>query len=234
MGDHFGPPKTGPISGPNFGPIFGSKYSKNRILGAKVGNHHWPPRNVVLDFQNSLCPTISIWTNVGTTPMHYWAKKCAALWSNVVESIFSGTQPKCSLLLVCFGQNLSKVTNYLQWAKCCRGNLGGKRPLFINMDETSISFHYGQQKGLVVSKHSLPPNRKHKKETVKTEDAKARRMFPFLHFLHMTQQFSQSSPRSSSGTSTSLLPNFSRSSLHIFQKVFFYGAKSPLGIMLYS
>jgi hypothetical protein len=41
------------------------------------------------------------------------------------------------------------------------------------MDETSICFHYGQQKGLVVSKHSLPPNRKHKKETVKTEDAKA-------------------------------------------------------------
>lgn len=90
-----------------------------------------------------------------------------------MESVFSGTQPKCSLLLVCFGQNLSKVTNYLQWAKCCRGNLGGKRPLFTNMDETSISFHYGQQKGLVVWKHSLPPNRKHKKETVKTEDAKA-------------------------------------------------------------
>lgn len=90
-----------------------------------------------------------------------------------MESVFSGTQPKCSLLLVCFGQNLSKVTNYLQWAKCCRGNLGGKRPLFTNMDETSISFHYGQQKGLVVWKHSLPPNRKHKTETVKTEDAKA-------------------------------------------------------------
>jgi hypothetical protein len=45
---------------------------------------------------------------------------------------------------------VSKVASYLQWAKCCRGNLSGKRPLFINMDETSFTFHYGKQKGLVV------------------------------------------------------------------------------------
>lgn len=45
---------------------------------------------------------------------------------------------------------VSKVATYLQWAKCCRGNLSGKRPLFINMDETAFTFHYGKQKGLVV------------------------------------------------------------------------------------
>ena len=45
---------------------------------------------------------------------------------------------------------VSKVASYLQWAKCCRGNLSGKRPLFINMDETSFTFHYGKEKGLVV------------------------------------------------------------------------------------
>jgi hypothetical protein len=49
------------------------------------------------------------------------------------------------------------------------------------MDETSISFHYGRQKGLVVSQHSLPPNKKHKKETVKNEDAKAH--ISFLAFI---------------------------------------------------
>ena len=35
MGDHFGPPKIGPIPGPNFGPIFGSKSAKNRVLGGQ-------------------------------------------------------------------------------------------------------------------------------------------------------------------------------------------------------
>ena len=45
---------------------------------------------------------------------------------------------------------VSKVASYLQWAKCCRDNLSGKRRLFINMDETSSTFHYCQQKGLVV------------------------------------------------------------------------------------
>ena len=81
--------------------------------------------------------------------------------------------------------SMSKVVSYLQWAKCCRDNLGGKKPLFINMDETSISFHYGRQKGLVVSRHHLPPDRTHNKETVKTEDAKAHISF-LAFFTHET------------------------------------------------
>ena len=73
--------------------------------------------------------------------------------------------------------SMSKVASYLQWAKCCRNNLGGKKPLFINMDETSVSFHYGRQKGLVVSRHYLPPNWKHKKEFM-SHDTHRLKMLP--------------------------------------------------------
>jgi len=69
----------------------------------------------------------------------------------------------------------------MQWAKSAADNLAGKKPLFVNMDETSISFHYGKQRGLVVSKHVLPPGKSHKKETVKNDDAKAH--LSYLTFL---------------------------------------------------
>lgn len=48
----------------------------------------------------------------------------------------------------------------------------GKIPLFINMDETSVAYNYGKAKGLVVAKHALPPGKSHRKEPIKSSDAR--------------------------------------------------------------
>lgn len=63
MGDHFGPLKLVPFLAPTLVPFLVPNIQKIEFWGPKLGT------NVVLDFQNSLCPTISIWTDVGTTPM---------------------------------------------------------------------------------------------------------------------------------------------------------------------
>ena len=71
----------------------------------------------------------------------------------------------------------------MQWAKCARtaASNEGKIPLFINMDETSVGYNYGKGKGLVVSKHVLPPGRKHRREPVNTSDTKTH--ISFLAFV---------------------------------------------------
>ena len=49
------------------------------------------------------------------------------------------------------------------------------------MDETSVAYSYGRGKGLVVSKHALPPGRAHRKEPVNRSDAKTH--ISFLAFI---------------------------------------------------
>ena len=82
-----------------------------------------------------------------------------------------------------FQELSSKVSSYVQWAKCARAaaNDKGKLPLFINMDETAISYCYGNGKGLVVSKHVLPSGKFHKKAPAKTSDHKTH--ISFLAFV---------------------------------------------------
>ena len=77
----------------------------------------------------------------------------------------------------------NKVTAFLQWAKCIRhrATSSAKTPLYINMDETSVSYNYGRGKGLIVSQRSLPPGKRHRKEPVSAQDAKAH--ISFLAFL---------------------------------------------------
>jgi hypothetical protein len=75
----------------------------------------------------------------------------------------------------------SQVKAFLQWAKAARLETGGKMPLFVNMDETSVAMHFGRQRGLVVRQRSLPPGKAHKKEHVTSGDAKAN--ISFLAFM---------------------------------------------------
>ena len=99
------------------------------------GPHFWiqflpPPK----DFWPSLCCNFCV-TRVGSFLCNE---------SSLNHTNYLRFKSSCAVPAV------SKVASYLQWTKCCRGNLSGKRPLFINMDETSFTFHYGKQKGLVV------------------------------------------------------------------------------------
>ena len=99
------------------------------------GPHFWiqflpPPK----DFWPSLCCNFCV-TRVGSFLCNE---------SSLNHTNYLRFKSSCAVPAV------SKVASYLQWAKCCRDNLSGKRPLFINMDETSFTFHYGKQKGLVV------------------------------------------------------------------------------------
>ena len=75
------------------------------------------------------------------------------------------------------------MTSFLQWAKCVRSSAldKGKIPLFINMDETAVSYNYGNGKGLVVSKHVLPPGKSHSKEPINPRDRKTN--VSFLAFI---------------------------------------------------
>jgi hypothetical protein len=77
----------------------------------------------------------------------------------------------------------AKATSFLQWAKCVREAAlkNGKIPLFVNMDETSVSYNYGKGKGLVISKDALPPGKSHRKEPVSSSDAKSH--VSFLAFI---------------------------------------------------
>ena len=76
------------------------------------------------------------------------------------------------LSLSFFGQDRAKVKAFLQWVHLA-GSGTTKIPLYINMDETSLCFNYGRRRGLLVSKRALPPNRKYRKEQVKSGDLKA-------------------------------------------------------------
>jgi hypothetical protein len=80
----------------------------------------------------------------------------------------------------CLQRSHSKVLSFLQWAKIARCH-GGKIPLFVNMDETSMKLNYGRQRGLLVRKRALPPGKKHRKEKMSASDAKAN--VSFLAFL---------------------------------------------------
>ena len=69
-------------------------------------------------------------------------------------------------------QNAPKVKAFLQWAQLAR-SATAKIPLYINLDETSLCLCNGRRRGLLVSKRALPPNRKHRREQVKSGDTKA-------------------------------------------------------------
>lgn len=71
----------------------------------------------------------------------------------------------------------AEVGAFVQWAKCVRSDSGEKAPLYINMDETSVAFHFGKQRGFVIRKRSLPPGKAHRKEKRTTGDAKANMSF---------------------------------------------------------
>jgi hypothetical protein len=64
--------------------------------------------------------------------------------------------------------------SWLQWAKVARSVAMSKIPLYVNMDETSVCVNYAGGRGLVVSRKSLPPGKKHRKEQISSSDAKAR------------------------------------------------------------
>ena len=68
---------------------------------------------------------------------------------------------------------------FLQYAKAVRQT--DKIPLYVNMDETSVSFSYAKGKGLVISKKSLPPGKKHRRVQVSPGDEKSH--ISFLAFL---------------------------------------------------
>jgi hypothetical protein len=130
--------KRGPVLGTKIGsisgPIFGSKHNfldKNMSIS---GHHFWtqflPPPGFLALLRCNFCVT-----RVGS----FLCSESCLNHTNYLRFKSSCAVPA-----------VSKVASYLQWAKCCRGNLSGKRPLFINMDETSFTFHYGKQKGLVV------------------------------------------------------------------------------------
>lgn len=87
----------------------------------------------------------------------------------------------------------SQVKAFLQWAKAARLETGGKIPLFINMDETSVAFHFGRQRGFVVRKRSLPPGKAHKKEHVTIGDAKMN--MSFLAFMTHDADIQQKLPQ---------------------------------------
>ena len=85
------------------------------------------------------------------------------------EREVSGTlQPPCS-----------EVIAYLQYAKAVRST--HKIPLYVNTDETSVSFAYAKGKGLMISKRALPPGMKHRRVQVSPGDEKSH--ISFLAFL---------------------------------------------------
>lgn len=73
----------------------------------------------------------------------------------------------------------SKVMAFLQYAKAVRST--DKIPLYVNMDETSVSFSYAKGKGLIISKKSLPPGMKHRRTQVCSGDEKSH--ISFLAFI---------------------------------------------------
>ena len=87
----------------------------------------------------------------------------------------------------------SQVKAFLQWAKSARHETGGKIPLYINMDETSVAFHFGRQRGLVVRNRSLPPGKAYKKEHVIIGDA--RWNMSFLAFMTHDADIQQKLPQ---------------------------------------
>ena len=67
----------------------------------------------------------------------------------------------------------SKALVWLQWAKAV-SKVAGKRPLFINMDETSVAYSFVTGKGLVISKKALPPGKRRRKQKVSLAEEKRR------------------------------------------------------------
>lgn len=65
-----------------------------------------------------------------------------------------------------------EVQAYLQWAKLARCT-GGKPALVVNMDATRMLLNHGSQKGLRVSRCSLPPGFKHRRAQVSASEEKA-------------------------------------------------------------
>ena len=80
---------------------------------------------------------------------------------------------------------LGEVLAWLQWAKAV-GQVDGKTPLFVNMDETSVSYSFASKvRGLRVSKAALPPGKKRRKQKVAHADNRTH--ISFLAFLtHLT------------------------------------------------
>ena len=96
----------------------------------------------------------------------FWGRRtCLFLGPNTARllSFFFGL--RCRILA-------SVATAFFQWARFVRTQTA-KIPLYINMDETSLGFHYGGQKGTVISKRSLPPGRSHRREQASLADTRA-------------------------------------------------------------
>ena len=71
------------------------------------------------------------------------------------------------------------------------GQVDGKTPLFVNMDETSVSYSFASQVvGLRVSKAALPPGKKRRKQQVTHSDDRAH-----ISFLAFLTHFSDIQPK---------------------------------------
>ena len=98
---------------------------------------------------------------------------------------FFGSWVAFFILFLCPQLTLGEVLAWLQWAKAV-GQVDGKTPLFVNMDETSVSYSFASKVlGLRVSKAALPPGKKRRKQKVAHADNRAH--ISFLAFLtHLT------------------------------------------------
>jgi hypothetical protein len=74
----------------------------------------------------------------------------------------------------------AKVRAFLQWGRYIR-TATAKEVLYVNMDETSMAFSYAGQVGNLISKKSLPPGRRRRREQCSLSDTRAR--FSFLAFI---------------------------------------------------
>ena len=136
------------------GPIFGPK--KGPLLGTKIGSISGPifgQQKLILE--QKTCKFRALLSGPNVCPPGFLALLRRYFCVTRVGSFLCSESSLHHTNYLRFKSScavpaVSKVASYLQWAKCCRGNLRGKKPLFINMDDTSFTFHYGKQKGLVV------------------------------------------------------------------------------------
>jgi len=84
MGDHFGVSILVPFLAPTLVPFLVPNVQKSNS-GGQSWEPSLVPRNVVLDLQNGLCSRVSIWTDVGNTPIHPGPRNallCGAMFWN--------------------------------------------------------------------------------------------------------------------------------------------------------
>ncbi len=144
------------------------------VLGTSFGvgfwTSNWPPAKVIHRFGAnfwSLGEGQKLGPEIATT-------------CNSGNLTFQNTPSKTYHYTVVFGPLFCcKVRSFLQWAKAAR--TGPKKPLVVNMGETCMKLNHGRNRGLMISKQTLPPGKKRKKEQISSGEAKC--CVSFLAFL---------------------------------------------------